>query len=429
MKKLIVVVLLGAFLLSSCSPGELIQGIKGGEPEKVGQVESSEEKAGFQEENKKVTTDGYDPEAEFTYFMEEQLDYDLGKLNPKRKSEVIEKYRLAKEEYDKEYYESEEYLRLKSEAYQILREEGYDIPLQSLLDAAEVLKKDLTPKEYEELIKLSSRSLEFQDEKQMLKDSLLADRIVGRFGLSAEELLNQSISEGIQLGLYQVKDGEITRDHLDTFIDRGKPGRTPEDHQKIWDQIATIVPEEYMAMIDRYEINTDGLGEIMAFVDQRRNNQWNLSIDPKDILSEKGEFSQDAVQTIVHELAHIVSLNQSQMTQDQDDGSTYTVEEGTLKESAYLNKYYQRFWKDLMGEAEQIQSDEDLYLFYENHQDEFVTEYAATNPGEDFAESFAFFVTQDKPQGNTIKEQKMLFFYEYPEFVAMRDRIRQVTEK
>jgi hypothetical protein len=57
-----------------------------------------------------------------------------------------------------------------------------------------------------------------------------------------------------------------------------------------------------------------------------------------------------------------------------------------------------------------------------------VTEYAASNPDEDFAESFTVFVLKEKPTKPTVnfihKDQKILFFYDFPELVEMRDFIR-----
>jgi hypothetical protein len=44
---------------------------------------------------------------------------------------------------------------------------------------------------------------------------------------------------------------------------------------------------------------------------------------------------------------------------------------------------------------------------------------------EDFAESFTWFILYDKPEGELVSHQKILFFYDYPELVAMRDEIRE----
>ena len=36
-----------------------------------------------------------------------------------------------------------------------------------------------------------------------------------------------------------------------------------------------------------------------------------------------------------------------------------------------------------------------------------------------------FFIISPRPAGDTIAEQKILFFYDFPEMVALREQIRQ----
>ena len=53
-----------------------------------------------------------------------------------------------------------------------------------------------------------------------------------------------------------------------------------------------------------------------------------------------------------------------------------------------------------------------------------MTGYAATNPSEDIAESFAFFILNDKAEGESLPAQKQNFFYAYPELVSFREEAR-----
>jgi hypothetical protein len=54
-----------------------------------------------------------------------------------------------------------------------------------------------------------------------------------------------------------------------------------------------------------------------------------------------------------------------------------------------------------------------------------VSDYSVTHPAEDIAESFAFFVLSPQPAGESIAEQKIRFFYEYPELIDLRAEILQ----
>jgi len=67
-----------------------------------------------------------------------------------------------------------------------------------------------------------------------------------------------------------------------------------------------------------------------------------------------------------------------------------------------------------------------MQIIKKKYKDRFVTDYAATNPGEDIAEVFATFVTQaDQPRGNSIADQKIKLLYDFPELTQLRDKIRQ----
>jgi hypothetical protein len=53
-----------------------------------------------------------------------------------------------------------------------------------------------------------------------------------------------------------------------------------------------------------------------------------------------------------------------------------------------------------------------------------VTDYASTNPGEDIAETFTYFVLGKKPEYTTIANQKVLQLYEYPELIHLKNLIQ-----
>ncbi|MEQ1737923.1 MAG: hypothetical protein ABL886_16140, partial [Rhodoglobus sp.] len=70
-------------------------------------------------------------------------------------------------------------------------------------------------------------------------------------------------------------------------------------------------------------------------------------------------------------------------------------------------------------------SDADVaWEFYLEHEDDFVSDYAATNVVEDLAESFMTWVIEDAPSGTSTIAAKLAFFDDYPGFVAVRERIR-----
>lgn len=123
-----------------------------------------------------------------------------------------------------------------------------------------------------------------------------------------------------------------------------------------------------------------------------------------------------------------MSLNASQlMLFSPKNADLYVDEEyGSFKKDSYINSFYKQFWKDEMKDYERFESAE---AYYERHPKNFVTEYAASDVTEDISESFSYFVLKDKPKGETIADQKILFFYSYPELVSYREKVRIIIEK
>ena len=191
--------------------------------------------------------------------------------------------------------------------------------------------------------------------------------------------------------------------------------------------------------------------------------------------------------TLIHENAHIITLSASQSDNDimdwpalcDDDWKEcdddeirritaqkettcapnyYQVNSGCMKEDSYLNKFFQKFWVDVYPEyyygGKQVIT---TSTFHQKYYDQFVTWYAASSPAEDIAESFRAFVLWDEEaianhkkwctkegwnvisepgwiywkwcdkiyRDNSIWEEKILFFYDFPELVEMRDFIRK----
>jgi hypothetical protein len=194
---------------------------------------------------------------------------------------------------------------------------------------------------------------------------------------------------------------------------------TSADKRRFYDVVETYVwsalPPDARARISRLELfvapNSVEDASDGTAAENDDGTSWTLSLDygeAESALIRKGR--EDVVtfdEVIAHELGHVLSLNQDQRT-DEEDLDTYADDESPFTETAYLNRFYQDFWNG------NFQS-----------RDDFVTEYAATDPVEDFAESFAYFVLSPKPTDGTEKAEKLRFFYDYPELVKDREFMRR----
>ena len=234
---------------------------------------------------------------------------------------------------------------------------------------------------------------------------------------------------------YQVKNEMLTevkapKDEMGSPLELAESTAEDKKHFRLlWDYVLKLMPDSATDYVDTFEVGSDGKDGTLAYVypTNETGKKFVLNLDYKDMVSESGVFNKvDLDETIVHEFGHIITLNHTQLTGVSN--GTYETQEGILTENSYMNKFYAEFWK---GKTEKyLLSNEDGYRQYDveklytDHEAWFVSDYAATNVEEDIAESFRVFVLEDKASGNGIKDQKVNFFYQFPELVTMRDEIR-----
>ena len=202
-------------------------------------------------------------------------------------------------------------------------------------------------------------------------------------------------------------------------------------HTKIKKWIKNISPNDFSdRFLNRLVLleNTDDDSAAYVIPSQSDDSasKWDIYVN---MTSLREDGKKEMVFTLIHEYAHILTLNTSQVHSDitENNCNNYYTQEGCMSSSSYLNDFYQRFWN---GRGFDIESDDSLDN-YDRAPKSFVTAYAATNPGEDIAESFATFVIRKKPlykPNLTIAEQKILFFYNYLELVQMRHNIRTILK-
>jgi len=231
-------------------------------------------------------------------------------------------------------------------------------------------------------------------------------------------------------------------------------GKKKDIHQAIWEKFALISPDvmtdAYVSTFIVYDDSESDTGAFVAHANDR-GLTWEIFIN-EDVFQDDDLHEGNAL--LIHEFAHIMTLNQAQVDTQTDESvcERFYTGEGCANDDSYIQKFVSTFWDsgDLLQlstlgnvdenedeeeeeEGDKISDERDID-FYKDREGDFVTEYAATNPGEDIAESFTMFVLgskpvlniQDKISGGSRKaEEKILFFYGYPELVKLRTAIRQ----
>ena len=129
----------------------------------------------------------------------------------------------------------------------------------------------------------------------------------------------------------------------------------------------------------------------------------------------------------MHEYAPLLTLDDDQVDPTATHCLTTLLEEGCLFPLSTLERFENRFWQhvgEAAPDADSVSTTEAWNRYIANTSD-FLTVYAATNLVEDAAETFAEFVIRDRPSPESgTWAQKILFFWEQPEYVAIRAHIR-----
>lgn len=218
-------------------------------------------------------------------------------------------------------------------------------------------------------------------------------------------------------------------------------------HDDLWIQLIVLLPTDY---IDQYlyEFAVFDSEDTLAYVSELEEDVWEFAVAIND--------DPERALTIIHEFGHILALNNTQyesypsvlqdrtgeLTDDEYSAaldedifacSTIAFDDGCPVVDSYLLLFTETFWTlDAVRMIVYEELDNSAAYFFDEDPDGFVTEYAATNPIEDFAESFSYFVGLDDEMlpadgEEFLLDAKILWFAQFPEIVEMRTSIRNAA--
>jgi hypothetical protein len=248
-------------------------------------------------------------------------------------------------------------------------------------------------------------------------------------------------NSSVDLVKYKVNGDEITQSgNLSVSSEYVVYQQDTDAQHRIWNYFVAILPADQRRWITKFIIFTDGKSNKIAYVRPSPGgaSEWTLGAD---ILDSRNPIS--LTKTLLHEFGHLLSLNSDQVTES--DQYSFTGKQGTAScpqygtfdgcsnPDSYINSFYQKFWKKIYPEwfknvFQASGGDLDWGLvtgFYRRYPDQFNSAYSAASPEEDLAESFSIFVLNPKPDGESTAVQKILFFYDFPELVQLREYVIQ----
>ncbi len=191
-------------------------------------------------------------------------------------------------------------------------------------------------------------------------------------------------------------------------IDRTAPVR--QSDEQLYNLLVAVVGKQQLGRyVDDFRVFHDSDGEAGAFVESKaKSDYWIFGVNRDGWRQTDRQARASFIDLFLHEYAHLVLLENDEFTEG----------------------FAERFWTDDDQEhAEAVKNERRrfrlLETYYEDNEDRFVSDYATLSVDEDIAETFVRFVIRVKPSGSSVVDQKIRYFYESPELVTERARLRQ----
>jgi len=222
--------------------------------------------------------------------------------------------------------------------------------------------------------------------------------------------------EGTLVASYTVSDGAIST-------------RAPRAYRDYLERLLTILPDQYDDHVDELVVFADGDQNIGAYVETviPYTQDWRYAIRDTEIAEDPDSAA--STELMIHEFAHIFSLDQVFRGQVSSAGChPYFADTLCYGSDTYLGQFIATFWSTrMLDQLQAIKTGSRLTPagFYDRYESQFVSEYASTDPAEDFAESFAWYVYGEIAPRGSVADEKIAFFDQFAYIRALADAIRE----
>ncbi len=193
-----------------------------------------------------------------------------------------------------------------------------------------------------------------------------------------------------------------------------------------WNDLAAITPPSLIVGVTIVAGFDDDAGDTIAYAAPVSNESDDhlIAVGIDAAIADPDELRL----TMAHELAHVFSQTPGQIDVAVfvDECDTFYNGFGCFTDDAYVTAWVDQFWP----QATMVSLPDDYSVDIDGGEERcavdatFPGSYAASHPEEDFAESFSAYVFDVELP--VALDERLRFFDEYPEFVAMRDAARTV---
>lgn len=198
-------------------------------------------------------------------------------------------------------------------------------------------------------------------------------------------------------------------------------------HRQYFSRFFELVPDEYDDYFIDFIVFDEAKNEFDGFVETvapYRDDTWRLGVS--DSMFEFTSTSDFVEELFIHEFAHIISYEgiKGRAAPSNTRCHEFFSNFGCPPANSYIIDFLNEFWsEDDLDELVDAAEGESIWTNRELR-NKFVTDYASTNPTEDFAESFTFFVLEDRVKGSGEIADKINYFYDFDDLIKLRNEIR-----
>ncbi|TSJ81035.1 MAG: hypothetical protein NMK33_00655 [Candidatus Cardinium sp.] len=209
-------------------------------------------------------------------------------------------------------------------------------------------------------------------------------------------------------------------------------------HQRLFNLFADIIPQKFrpgILYVEIFDLKGSDTLAYMSFDLDLEVFCLGISYNLLDIKADEADKADNnkknsgcvldyslIVWVMIHEFGHYLTLNKEQQYMVMDLLGPFARKNSILKQIEHTPSY------DKIRACNRLNDKEAAYQCKKElvQQNEFVTQYATASSIEDAAETFADFVLTDKPNEPGVNgvDEKILFFYQYPKMVEIREAIR-----
>ena len=251
------------------------------------------------------------------------------------------------------------------------------------------------------------------------------------FKQSSEQSIKQRDEVRVDAGEYEnlVFRSARKRTTIYNISDRSEVDSIKDSkHRAYFQKVFSIFPDQFDAKLNKLVVFDEKEKEFDAFVETLPPDysQWVYSISNGVI---NNPDSDSSTELMIHELGHLVSYEEivGLPSPLYTDCGVYFIDHGCPSQNSFIYQFAERFWStDDLERVEEFSKTRNptrrAYAYYDKHTNDFVSDYAAIGPEEDFAESFLFFVLGIEPDGNWAK-QKVDFFGDYRELISISNTV------